>query len=209
MRTRMRLSARHPGPLRQRLFRDEHGQGVVEFAIILPVLLLLLVGIIEFGIVFSNIISMRQGIREAGRQGSVANFPTANFPCPLDLDPPGPQPSDNMKKLMCFAKNQAGVGDSVRVRVKFANKDLTMPAGAGANYFDRNAIVVCAIYPLSSLSGLFQPFLDGRYARTKAAFRIETTGTTDNAAENAGNPVDGWGEKDPSGKNWDWCVTGS
>ena len=47
---------------------------MVEFALILPVLLLILVGIIEFGSIYSKVISMRQGVREAGRQGSVANF---------------------------------------------------------------------------------------------------------------------------------------
>ena len=50
------------------------GQGMIEFALILPVFLLLLVGMIEFGSAYSKIISMRQGIREAGRQGSVANW---------------------------------------------------------------------------------------------------------------------------------------
>jgi len=57
---------------RSALARDERGQGLVEFALILPVLLLILVGIIEFGSVYSKVISMRQGVREAGRQGSVA-----------------------------------------------------------------------------------------------------------------------------------------
>jgi hypothetical protein len=162
---------------------------------------------------------MRQGIREAGRQGSVANF-GSNTTCSVA---PGttlpPTVSDNLRKLLCTAKDQVGVGNSVRLRIKFADDQLHMPAADPA-YKRGNAIVVCAIYPLNSLTGLFQPFLNGHFARTKAAFRVEKTPTwtpaapegnpaVDNALDNPGNPPDGWGEPDPSGKNWDWCKTGS
>jgi hypothetical protein len=181
---------------------------VVEFAVILPVLLLLLVGVIEFGIVYSKVISMRQGIREAGRQGSVANF-GSDPEClvPGQILEAGATGSNNLKQLMCTAKDQVGVGNSVRLRIKFADDQLNMPASTPA-YRRGNAIVVCAIYPLSSITGLFQPFLNGHYARTKAAFRIEKVNTSD-ALENPGNPVNGWGETDPSGADWDWCVTGA
>jgi len=174
--------------LRQRLVRDERGQGLVEFALILPVLMLILVGILEFGSIYSNIISMRQGVREAGRQGSVARF-GSDSSC---LEP-GATGSTNMKQLMCLAKDQSGVQDGVKVRVKFANEDLT----PGGTYAVGDALVVCAAYPLTSLTGLFQPFLGGRVAKTRAAFRIEKA---DAAGATAG------GEADPSGQNWDWCV---
>lgn len=175
--------------LRQRLVRDERGQGMVEFALILPVLMLILVGILEFGSIYSNVISMRQGVREAGRQGSVANF-GSNLNCDMTLTD---APTDNMKMLMCLAKNQAGVGDGVKFRVKFANEDLS----PGGTYAVKNALVVCAAYPLTSVTGLFQPFLGGRVAKTKAAFRIEKA--------DAGGATAG-GEADPSGGNWGWCV---
>jgi hypothetical protein len=198
-------------PWRKRLADEERGQGLVEFAVILPLLLLLLVGVIEFGVVYSNIISLRQGIREAGRQGSVANFgndPNCLVPGTiLDASATG---SNELKQLMCTAKAQVGVSDNVRIRIKFANNELNMPATTPA-YKRGNAIVVCAIYPLSSLTGLFQPFLNGHFARTKAAFRIEKTGptntATDDATVNFGNPADGWGEDAPSGSDWDWCET--
>ncbi len=159
--------SRHPRGrrARARLGRDESGQGMVELALILPVLLLILVGILEFGLIYSNVISMRQGIREAGRQGSVASFGSAD----PDTCLPGGTGSRPIKRLLCMAKDQAGVGDSVRVRLKFATSDLA----PGGTYQIGDAIVVCGIYPISSLTGLFQPFLNGRYARTTAAFRIE------------------------------------
>lgn len=47
------------------------GQALVEFAIILPLLLLLLTGIMQFGILLSGQIALVNGVREAARYGSV------------------------------------------------------------------------------------------------------------------------------------------
>ena len=106
---------------RSALARDERGQGLVEFALILPVLLLILVGIIEFGSIYSKVISMRQGVREAGRQGSVANFGTVPPTCTLNGVPFGV--SDEIQALICMAKDQAGVGDSARFKVRVRQFD--------------------------------------------------------------------------------------
>ena len=171
-------------PRRPRLVRDERGQGVVEFALILPVLLLVLVGILEFGSIYSNVISMRQGVREAGRQGSVARF--GNFSCPVTV---GQTPAQNRDDLICVVKDQAGVQNGVSVFVTF---DTTYVAG--------DALVICAIYPLQSLTGLFQPFLGGRSAKTKAAFRLENVPASPATGLVAG------GDTDPSGQNWSWCT---
>ena len=177
-----------------RLARDERGQGLVEFALILPVLLLILVGIIEFGSVYSKIISMRQGVREAGRQGSVANFgtaPPAGCPVPFSTGSP------DIHRLICLAKDQAGVGSSVRVKVTFANANLSTYTDDPTAYQAGNAIVICAIYPLKSLTGLIQPFLGPHAAKTKAAFRIEKVA--------AGGEIPG-GEPPPSGQSWGFCA---
>lgn len=98
---------------------------------------------------------------------------------------------------MCLAKDQAGVGDSVRFKVRYADATLASYSDDPARYQPGNAIVICAIYPLQSLTGLVQPFLGGKAAKTKAAFRIEK-------APNAGALTPG-GESPPSGQNWNSC----
>lgn len=163
---------------------------MVEFALILPMLLIVLVGILEFGSAYSGIISMRQGIREAGRQGSVGQFGT-NGSCGLMLSD---APSANMQRLMCLAKDQAGVQSGTRVRVKFDKADLT----PGGTFAAGNALVICAIHQLTSLTGLLQPVLNGRVVKTKAAFRIESADPTQTYTEG--------GESAPSGQNWNWCT---
>jgi Flp pilus assembly protein TadG len=184
---------------RAHLRRDERGQGLVEFALVLPVFLLLLIGIVEFGSVYSDVLSMRQGVREAGRQGSVANFGTAwtNDNSCLTATSPGGM-TNNMKNLLCLAKSQSGVSDSVRMRVKIDDANLNPLADGAANAWTAgNAVVICAVLPIQSLTGLFQPFLNGKYAKTKAAFRIEK--------DSPPITVYTGGEADPTGQNWSWC----
>lgn len=54
-----------------RLQRNEQGQAVVEMALVLPVLLLILFGIVEFGRVFNAYLVVTQAAREGARLGAV------------------------------------------------------------------------------------------------------------------------------------------
>ena len=51
---------------------DERGQTMVEFAIVLPVLCLLLFGAIQFGILFNNYVTLTDATRAGARKAAVA-----------------------------------------------------------------------------------------------------------------------------------------
>jgi len=51
--------------------RDEEGQSMVEFALVFPMLLLLLLGIIEFGHIFYSYLMIENASRDGARYGSV------------------------------------------------------------------------------------------------------------------------------------------
>lgn len=57
--------------------KSERGAAAVEFALVVPVLLLLLVGIIEFAHVFNTQISLTQAAREAARTMAIQNNQSA------------------------------------------------------------------------------------------------------------------------------------
>jgi hypothetical protein len=52
--------------------RNEKGQSLVEFAILLPILLLLLMGILEFGIILNSYLTINNASREGARLGIVS-----------------------------------------------------------------------------------------------------------------------------------------
>ena len=55
--------------------RSEKGQALVEFALVAPLLLLLLFGIIQFGIAFNNSLTLTDAVR-AGARAAIVNGPS-------------------------------------------------------------------------------------------------------------------------------------
>lgn len=49
--------------------KNKKGQAMVEFAVILPILLLLVMGIIEFGLIFNAYLTIQNASREGARYG--------------------------------------------------------------------------------------------------------------------------------------------
>ena len=68
----------HPAPIlggrmhSRRITRDETGQTMAEFAIVLPVLCVLLFGIIQLGIVFNNYVTLTDAVRAGARTAAVS-----------------------------------------------------------------------------------------------------------------------------------------
>jgi hypothetical protein len=57
------------------------GQGLVEFAVSVPVFVMLLFGMLEFGFAFSHNLTLEYATREGARVGAALGPGTANVPC--------------------------------------------------------------------------------------------------------------------------------
>ena len=56
---------------------DDRGASMVEFALVLPLLILIIFGIVEFGYLFAQHLDVRHGAREGARMASVNYDPAA------------------------------------------------------------------------------------------------------------------------------------
>ena len=65
---------------------DERGQTMVEFAIVLPVLCLLLFGAIQFGILFNNYVTLTDAVRAGARKAAVSRQITGTTPQQACID---------------------------------------------------------------------------------------------------------------------------
>jgi Flp pilus assembly protein TadG len=57
-----------------RRLRAEDGQGMVEFALVLPILMAILLGIVQFGVIFSNYETLTDAGRVAARKAATGRI---------------------------------------------------------------------------------------------------------------------------------------
>jgi hypothetical protein len=167
----------------------DRGAAALEFALVVPVLVALVFGMIDYGLFFSDSLGARDGVRAAARQGSVASFPPSNL-CPSDYALTGNDAALN--RLACLAVDQTGpIGGRAFAKV-------TLPNGGDAG----KDIVVCVAVVENGVTG-FTPMPNDSTVRASLAMRIEQDNAKDNTriGEVAPNDV-----SPPAGDIWgSWC----
>jgi Flp pilus assembly protein TadG len=58
-------------------FKHQNGQTMTEFAIVAPIVLLVLFAVIQFGLLFHNYVTLTDAVRAGGRQGAVSRHLTS------------------------------------------------------------------------------------------------------------------------------------
>jgi hypothetical protein len=163
----------------------------VELALILPLFLVLVFGVIEFGITYNNSITVREGAREAARQGAVANFGSTTS---CSLTGLTGSPSTDVQKLMCNTKQQIGLSyANTRVKVLSGSADFS----SSGTFQKGEELIVCAEYPVDTMAKFVAPVLGGSLLKSKASIRIEASYSN---TETAGY------ETPLSGDDWSWCT---
>lgn len=112
--------------------KGEKGQAMVEFALILPLLILLLCGILDFGWIFGNQLTLNNAVREAARNTSI-NFDETKAP------------SDAFNYALAYDVISSRTGGVLDID----NMTIPVPTQTG------DTITVSASYPLQILT----PFL--------------------------------------------------
>jgi Flp pilus assembly protein TadG len=57
--------------------RDQRGQTMTEFALVLPLLMLVLLAILQFGVLFRDYLAVTDAVRAGARKGAVSRHVTA------------------------------------------------------------------------------------------------------------------------------------
>ena len=154
--------------------RAEGGQALVEFALVLPILLLVVTGIIQFGVLLGGQIALVNGVREAARYGSVLETTSsgsvpadaaavkARLQTVLSAGLPGYSPARLLSSSVCYVsyRNPISGGGSPSWSVR-----LTV----SATY--KHALFVPLITPiLDPMDGIID---DGVRLNASEEFRVE------------------------------------
>jgi len=132
-----------------KLSKEQRGSQLVEFALIIPILILLFLGIIEFGVLYHKQIEIDNGVREAGRVGSLG-YSNADV-------------IDTLKNECAF-----DIADT------WITITVTDPEGQLADSEDRtpgSRINIHVALPLTSVTNL--PFADGLVLHAGVEYLIE------------------------------------
>jgi Flp pilus assembly pilin Flp len=170
----------------RRRTRRERGAAALEFGLVSPIIFAVLFGTITYGLWFNDSMNLRQGLRDASRQGVVASYGDTTS-CDMPLTATTPPATDNIKKLMCTAKREVGaMTGPTYVRV-------LLPGG----WVRGQPVVVCGMTKAERLPGIV-PLPDDRMIRWQSRMSIERV--TPGQVEVGGEAVP------PSGVNWSWCT---
>ena len=138
----------------------------MEFAIVAPLLFLLVFGIIDFGWAFYQHLDVRHGARESARL-AVVNYHTSSGPCA-----PGGVTSCNDARLTQLLTEACGrMDDGLGLEVQLTRADSN---GNGTDYEPGDKVVAqVRKAPVDQLTGFLAPFLDGVDVTSRVDMRIE------------------------------------
>ena len=128
---------------RHRIIKSEKGASAVEFALILPILIILVFGIVQFGIAFNNYITITHAAREGARIAAVDlnNTDLKNiiieraFPVQINED-----------DIVISTPEGTNIGDPVEVEITY-NISITIPlVGSGDIPLKNKAIMRLEYY---------------------------------------------------------------
>lgn len=188
--------------------RNERGAVLVELAMVVPLLVALLLGVVDFAVMYSEKIDLRQGVREASWNGSRTIFGSRQ-PCPLTgFTGSGFGSADtNTQRVMCMAKRRADL-DPATMRTKVVifdlDTDATFTSGDPAGYFVAgHGILVCSMRPTRSTTRFYAGLLDGGVQRSRLSNVILRN--NDGGAPPTPTPVASAQESPLPGHDWTWC----
>ena len=162
----------------------DRGAAAVEFALVMPVLFMLLMGIVNYGLWFNDSLQLRQGIRESVRQ-AVVQYPKSPDTCATS--------TFTLDSVVCETRAQLGPPTDVTYVY------VSAPGG----WQRGQSVYVCGAVVVQGFSN-FVPLPAGGLLRSKTRMSIEsdTPAVTLNIAKDAGNTTL------PTIGDWrSWCTT--
>lgn len=189
----MRLTLRRS---RARRSPREEGAAAVEFALVLPVLVLILFGIIDYGLYFGDALDTRAGVASATRQAIVDNFDQTCLPAS------GAAPlAPDVGHLVCMVESRTDpLAGKTYVDVLLPT-DPNNPGSTDVGWYAGGSLVVCEATVVTGVTG-YVPLPTGGVIHTRLVAEIEQhpdAGTVDE--------LGGFDFTPPGG--WSWCAPAS
>jgi Flp pilus assembly protein TadG len=147
--------------------RSERGAALVEMAVVLPLLVVLLFGIMEAGWLFSQQVEVRHAAREAARVAAVSTQGGTTVS------------AGDIRDRACATMDLSN-GTVQEIEIVEITSTGGAIGGTGGSIGDNATITITTVY--ESLTGLLGPIFDGLTVDTSVSFRLEQPQLWSNAA---------------------------
>jgi Flp pilus assembly protein TadG len=153
---------------------DEGGAALVEFAIVVPLLVLILCGTIDFGLIFGGYMSMESGVSSVTRAISLDEYQySGSASC---TGGPTAATADAVCKVVASLGSLTGINSStLSVGICFvtpgSNPSCSGSSATGTS--DSNDVEVCAQAVMESTTGLTSIFVSGTKVSTSSRLLME------------------------------------
>lgn len=145
---------------------NERGTSIVEAAIVIPLLMTVLFGIIEFGFAYNDYLALRSAAREGARIAAVNNGCLGSA---ASVAPCGNADSERNDLLADTIKKS----DQLSAKKDIAISVWLPDGSAAANRAVGKDVAVSLSTQMKSRTGLFAPFIDPITLKATARMRLE------------------------------------
>lgn len=139
----------------------ERGAAAVEFALVLPLLLTLVFGIIEFGWAYAQMLDVRHGAREGARLVAVNDFPAGQTADDLTAT----EQTNHLVSTIC---NRMDLTNDAKISI-----ELVVSGGVSAG----QTVLITVDMPLQTVTGWFDPLIGAKDLSSTLQVRIEQEAT--------------------------------
>src|SRR4051812_11093739 len=150
------------GDMRARRLASEHGAAAVGFALVDPILLAVMFGIVDYGLWFSDSLSVRQGVDEGARAAVVNQFGDCTD-------------GSAAERTACVVKDRISAnGGTAYVKVVVTGPPSSAGPGVSDDWTKGGQLLVCGLVKEAGLTGL-TPMPDDRLITSQVTKRVEVT----------------------------------
>ena len=111
------------------------GQSLVEFALVLPPMLLIILGIIQFGFIFNTYVTMTNATREAARTGTIYQYDSSLSKAQ----------NDAARNAQVLTSLKASMNYLSRTAPEFSNSGTWTSSGGGLTFTNGDIVVTYTI----------------------------------------------------------------
>ncbi len=145
---------RHGGRRSRARRRDDSGAALVEFALVFPIFVIMLLGMVQLGLSFAGWSQLRAAVQTGAQMASVEDGGGAEYPCSVPTPSGSSRKAQNTAQMVCEIASLIGTPVGTGVSASSPPEVGLWITGSSNQYM----VTVCAATPASNFTGFLPAY---------------------------------------------------